>query len=142
MRKLIFLIMVLCGLMILGATVAPAFEVNSARKISWEQDLTTMEILTRWELFWADVPGGPYVKLFNIARPVGDPATSFQGQYNITVSGVIGTTVTKYFVMRSVAPDVAEGEVFSNWSEEALSDFKIVPGQPFNIIIEVYTVPK
>ena len=132
MKKLIVFLISL----VFVATVTAA-EVNTSRKVLWEQDVETFAVMDHWELFWGNDAGGPYTKIQDVAKPTQTPV---DGIYTLdaivlTVTGQMGKTVTKYFVMRTVMP---EGEK-SEWSNEATSDFKIVMGVPFNFIIEVIT---
>ena len=119
---------------------ANAAEVTTSRKVLWEQDEATLTVMDHWELFWSDTAGGPYIKITNIVKPTQPPTGGIYtlDPIELTVSGQMGKTVTKYFVMQAVMP---EGEV-SGWSNEASSAFKIAMGKPFNLIINVYTVPE
>ena len=138
MKKLLTCLVII--FMIVFASWVNAAEVTTSRKVAWEQDEATFAVMDHWELFWSDAAGGPYVKITNIGKPTEPPIDGIHtlDPIELTVSGQMGKTVTKYFVIQAV---MAEGEV-SGWSNEALSDFKIAMGKPFNLIMEVYTIPE
>ena len=132
MKKLIIALAI-----ILISIPAFGFDVSPPRTIQWEQDIETLAILERWELYMSDAETGPWAKLFDIPKPVDTSIGEFSGEYILTVSGQIGKTVTKYFVLIAIAKDETGAEIFSEDSNVASSDFKIVPGKPFNLKVNV-----
>jgi hypothetical protein len=138
MKKLILTILAITLIVFVG--LAYATDITTTRKVLWEQDAETFAAMDHWELAWGNASGGPYTKITDIGKPATDP---IGGVYtlepiSLTVTGQMGKTVTKYFVIRAV---MAEGEV-SDWSNEATSAFKIAMGVPFNLIINIYTAPE
>jgi hypothetical protein len=120
-----------------GYLVADAAEVTTERRVEWEQDQETFDSMDHWELLMGDAPGGPYVKVTDIGKPTSPPTGGIYvlEPVEITVTGQMGKTVTKYFVMEAVTAD----GVRSGFSNEALSDFKIALGVPFTLKMSVIT---
>jgi len=117
-------------------TMARAEEVVEVRTFAWEQ--TNLQYVTQWELHWGDVAGGPYVQLSPIGYPGGEGPT-FSSPITATVTGPGGTTVTKYFKLRTCG-DVPESDgsttyKCSTFSGEVSSDFWIPVGE-FQVPVE------
>ena len=74
MKKLIGILLICLLLPALSISA----EINTDRRVEWEQDQPTSVILTHWELFWSDTSGGPYVKITDIAKPASPPVPPSQ----------------------------------------------------------------
>ena len=108
---------VLIGLIMLLVVAFPDF-VNAASgavaqtmTFSWEQAEAELTDLAGWVLYQADAAGGPYTKVLDVPfTAVVPPVTTFEASAPFNITGITGTTVTKYFVVTAKNKDGVESE--------------------------------
>lgn len=132
MKKLLLTLLVLlfCSLGLAGDKV-------EVLKFEWEQDAESLAIMTKWELHWSDVAGSNYLLATEIPKPPDATGPTFYSDTTLTVTGIPGSTVTKYFVLRACTPTECSG-----WSNEVSYGFKIPVGAPFNVKVQVVVIPQ
>jgi hypothetical protein len=126
MKKILILI-----LSLLISTPIYSADLNKTIKFGWDQDAETLAVMTKWELHWSETAGGGYVKSTDIPY-TGGGTGSYTSDVPLVISGQVGDTVTKYFVLRACTS--AKCSEFSN---EVSQDFVIPLGAPFTFTIEV-----
>lgn len=106
----------------------------------WDQNVEDLPILKGWALYEAPTAGGPYAKVADVVYVPGT-VTSFSSESTLSVTGPGGTTVNRYYVLRSINTENAE----SVNSNEVTYAFVIpvgVTSAPFNLIIKISTQPR
>lgn len=119
-------------LMILIFAVS-AFAADQSKPLTfqWEQ-VGDLQYVTGWSLYWSNVSGSGYVKVVDIPYTPGSGPT-FVSDQTLTVTGVPGSMVKKYFVLTARG----NGALESGYSNEVGEDFAIPLAHPFNLIIKV-----
>lgn len=135
LQTLVIFLLVLLPMMLLAA--APT--ASETVVFQWEQE--GLEVVRGWNLYWSSESGKGYEKIVSIPYEGGTEAV-FSSSHVLEVSGEYGSTVTKYFVMRTVGKeDRSDGsENESEISNEISHGFRIswpTPSGPFNLVIKI-----
>lgn len=158
--KKVFHIIVAFFLMV-GIAYCADLSVVKSPTVMWTQDTASLESITRWEFAMGDTETGPWNVALNLPKPDGldlnQGEIEFSNVYEITITGAIGSTVKKYFVIRAVAPETdpntPDTEAFSDWSDLGIvvdpetgaetnyMSIKIVPGKPFQFKLTIKSGP-
>jgi hypothetical protein len=141
MKKIIvgcFIVLMLLLVPMLG-TAAVEKVISESLTFEWDQLEADLPDIAGWTLYMSSVSGSGYVKVVDIPYTVGtvaDGTTVFVSPANMSISGVSGSTVTKYFVLTSKNAINQESE----YSNEVSNAFVIpygIPTKPFSLKIKV-----
>lgn len=129
-----------------GASAPPADKIESV-SFSWEQP-TDLASLQGWNIYSGDAPAGPWTKFLNVPY-TGGIGPTFTGTGNLTVTGVAGATVKKWFSATSVNKDGKESTYATGQptATEVTKNFLIpyaspIPPANFRTTGNVLLVPK
>jgi hypothetical protein len=139
--KKIFLSLALILMLTLWVALPVAAQTSQTKAeeltFEWEQATADLSILKGWTLYEAPTAGGPYTKVADVIYVPGS-VTAFSSTSTLSVTGAGGTTVNRYYVLRSVNIENAE----SPNSNEVTYAFVIpvaATSAPFNLIIKIKT---
>lgn len=141
MKKIYVSLMVAFLLVLIPAIGMPATDKIVAESLTfeWEQLEADMADIAGWTLYASDVSGSGYVKVVDIPLTTGIVAaglTTFQSPANLSIVGVSGATVTKYFVLTSKNA-INEQSEYSNEVSQAFVIPYGKPAKPYNLKIKV-----
>lgn len=147
MKKLLVGLVGLLFLMIPVLGLSAPVSSTSVLTFEWEQDAASLEQISGWVLYESATTGTGYVKVTDITY-TGPATTTYVSDVPITVSGTVGTTVNRYYVLKAknkIIEGVEGSGLESDPSNEVLQAFIIpipVPNVPFNLKIKAVVISK
>ena len=141
--KKIFVSLLVALMLMIPVLGLPATDKVVAESLTfeWEQTEADLADIAGWTLYASDVSGSGYVKVVDIPLTTGTVAaglTTFQSPANLSIVGVSGATVTKYFVLTS-RNAINEQSEYSNEVSQAFVIPYGKPAKPYNLKIKVVT---
>ena len=119
-------------ILLLVMSVSFAHAADITKTFAWDAP-TDLELITKWELHWSGVEGGPYTKVTEIPK-VADQ-TVFEAPATVDIIGPPGTTQTRYFVLTACGDvpsgDTTEFKCSDNSNEVNFSVY--IPTAEFNV---------
>lgn len=135
------------GFIMLALLLIPVFghsangDVSESLTFTWEQLEAELPDISGWVLYQASTDDGPYVKVVDVPyTAVVPPVTTFESTTPLNISGITGTTVTKYFVVTAKNKDGVESE-YSNVVSYGFVIPALLPSKPFNLILKITVTP-
>lgn len=147
MKKLLVGLVGLLFLMIPVLGLSAPVSSTSVLTFEWEQDVESLEYISGWVLYESATAGTGYVKVTDVVY-TGPATATYVSDVTITVSGVPGTTVNRYYILKAKNKIIegAEGSgLESDPSNEVIQAYIIpipVPNAPFNLKVKVVVISK